>query len=109
MDSKTKKISVIVLDVLLGVLLEAWSSGRYDDYNKHIVIAFVIVLILRLIFDWFIKTEDEVFYKMHMQEQYLKMSTNLSLQEAIADKMVEAMKDGNIEEFEKFKKVKKDL
>ena len=109
MNSKTKKLIVLLLDVTIGVLVELWASDTFPNFKVLITMLFFIFLAARLIFDWFIDTVEDKFYDLHIKTQLVELETNLEIQTEIKKKMKTALSQGDFEGYKKYLKIKKGL
>lgn len=109
MNSKTKKLIVILLDVTIGVLVELWASETFPEFKSLITILFFFFLLVRLVFDWFLDTVEDEFYDLHIKTQLTELETNLEIQKEIKEQMKTALANGDIEGYKKYSKIKKGL
>jgi len=109
MNNKTKKLIITLLDVAIGVLIELWASDSFPDLNTLFIILFAIFLLARLVFDWFHETIEEKFFQLELERIENERKGNIEIQKEIKKKMQQAIANGDISQFKKYRKIDKDL
>ena len=111
MESNVKRITILLFDFICNFFVGMFFSDKItkNPLASLIVIGFITILVLRIFIDFKIETHAERLYKLSIKMLEGEKKSQVDIQQTINDKMLEALKDGNIQKYETLEDIKKRL
>ncbi len=109
-NSKSKRLVIIVLDLIIGFIIKCWASKIFPNINDLLLPSFFFVfLLVRIIVDLFLSTVEDQYYKIKVSKDLTAMKHILDMQKVISAKMKEAMLNNDTGKYSELDKIMKKL
>jgi hypothetical protein len=101
MNLKTKRIIILILDILIAILggFSFYETNEIQNINIKYTIILTLLVIIRIFVDFKIETDEEKSYKLDQEIMLLKKKHEIDRLTNLSRRAIEALSAGNTKEF----------